>query len=90
MNIRFVLNFLFILVHFPIIFYLNRIFSFQDHNCVKELRDLVQNQQQKLQTMYKDMAFYKSEINEIKDEVRVLKVKIYLHFQFFSKVFFNF
>lgn len=48
---------------------------FKDHNCVKELRELVHKQQQKINEMQQDMATYRYEITGIKDEMRVLKVK---------------
>lgn len=59
------------------LFGLNQIFYniFKDHNCVKELRELVQKQQQKINEMQQDMATYRYEITGIKDEMRVLKVK---------------
>ncbi|XP_025418474.1 E3 ubiquitin-protein ligase NRDP1 [Sipha flava] len=45
----------------------------KDHNCVKELRELVQKQNQKINDMQQEMAHQKLEMTSIKDEMRVLK-----------------
>jgi hypothetical protein len=42
---------------------------------VKELRELVQKQNQKINDMQQEMAHQKLEMTSIKDEMRVLKVK---------------
>jgi len=44
---------------------------------VKELRELVQKQQQKINEMHQDMINYRYEMTSIKDEMRVLKVKCF-------------
>lgn len=45
---------------------------------MKELRELVHKQHQKINEMQQDMVSYRYEITGIKDEMRVLKVKCLL------------
>lgn len=46
----------------------------QDHNCVRELRILVQQQNQKMAEMQTEIAEHKLQINEQKRELQLLKV----------------
>lgn len=50
------------------------LFKLKDHNCVKELRELIQKQKQEMNEMQQDLTACKYVINDIKDEVHVLKV----------------
>ena len=50
--------------------------TFQDHNCVRELRTLVQQQNQKISEMQTEIAEHKLQINEQKRELQLLKVSI--------------
>ena len=52
-----------------------RIFcKFQDHNCVRELRALVQQQQSKISDMHTELAEHKLQLQEQKREMQLLKV----------------
>ena len=50
----------------------------QDHNCVRELRTLVQQQNQKIAEMQTEIAEHKLQINEQKRELQLLKVNMYI------------
>lgn len=45
----------------------------KDHNCVRELRSLIQSQQQKLADMKRDLGEQQLQINEHKREIHLLK-----------------
>ena len=47
---------------------------FQDHNCVRELRTLVNTQQQKMGEMQTEILEAKLQLNEQKREIQMLKV----------------
>ena len=47
----------------------------QEHNCVRELRSLVQQQQSKITDLQTDSAELKLQMNEVKREVQLLKVR---------------
>ena len=47
----------------------------QDHNCVRELRVLVTQQQCKITELQTDNAELKLQMNELKREVQTLKVR---------------
>ena len=54
--------------------------QFQDHNCVRELRSLVNTQQQKMGEMQTEILEAKLQLNEQKREIQMLKVlKVCLH-----------
>ena len=46
----------------------------QDHNCVRELRTLVNTQQQKMGEMQTEILEAKLQLNEQKREIQMLKV----------------
>jgi hypothetical protein len=46
----------------------------QDHNCVRELRSLVNSQQQKMNEMQTEILEAKLSLNEQKREIQMLKV----------------
>jgi len=50
----------------------------QDHNCVRELRTLVQQQNQKMVEMQTEIAEHKLQITEQKRELQLLKVCSYI------------
>ncbi|KAG1714583.1 E3 ubiquitin-protein ligase NRDP1 [Nymphon striatum] len=45
----------------------------KDHNCVKELRSLMQSQQQKMNDFQKEVGEQKFQLNEQKQEIKLLK-----------------
>lgn len=50
----------------------------KDHNCVKELRKLIETQQQKLNDFQQDLTEQRFLINEQKRELQLLKVCIFV------------
>lgn len=52
----------------------HRVFLFQDHNCVKELRYTVQKQKQKINELQNQVSEHTFIINELRRETNILKV----------------
>lgn len=50
----------------------------KDHNCVKELRKLIETQQQKLNDFQQDLTEQRFLINEQKRELQLLKVCMFV------------
>lgn len=46
----------------------------QDHNCLRELRSLIQNQSGKIAELQQELAENKYQLNEQKREIQLLKV----------------
>ena len=58
-------------------------FHFKDHNCVRELRTLVLEQNRKIAEMQTEIAEHKLQISEQKRELQLLKVA-FAHFTIFT------
>lgn len=55
----------------------------QDHNCLRELRSLIQNQSGKIAELQQELAENKYQLNEQKREIQLLKVMYWQQCVFF-------